>query len=266
MDDLIPVDPETRMPPWGLTEMEPWKIILMKAWLKEKKTISALMESPPYEFIEAFGFPGYRALAVQKEMNNLSVSHLKAETKAIREKRIPLDIPGYIVVGKTRASKQVEDLGLVPNRAGYRICKTRFQNKSMIQSDIRGSRLGATNNSEGKGEDNIYKIHSSLPSHWVGEYSIFSNGKIHSTECQDIPQDINNVENEFMASYFEISRVFSKFYICPEYDSNKFDGRILEDSLAMMVEPNDQLFYFVELKVASDGFLNLNIELPVDSC
>ena len=37
-------------------------------------------------------------------------------------------------------------------------------------------------------------------------------------------KDIFNVQYEFMATYHEISRVFSKFYICPEYDSNKYMG------------------------------------------
>ena len=48
MDDLIPVDPETKMPPWGMSIRQPWKLVLMKAWLKEKKTISALVSAEPY--------------------------------------------------------------------------------------------------------------------------------------------------------------------------------------------------------------------------
>ena len=80
-----------------------------------------------------------------------------------------------MLVGKTRNTKSLEKLGLIPNRAGYRIFKTeQFLNKSMVKSSVKGSsiRLGD------KGEDNIYKVCGSLPSAWVGEYSVFANGKI----------------------------------------------------------------------------------------
>ena len=143
MDDIIPVDPVTKLPTWGMSVREPWKLVLMKAWLKEKKTVSALVSAEPYEFIEAFGFPGYRAIAIQKEINHIAVSSLADKTKEQKEKRIPLDIPGFIVVGKTRNMEQVEDLGLIPNRAGYRLHKTHFQNKSVLKSEIRGSRVGS---------------------------------------------------------------------------------------------------------------------------
>lgn len=90
MDDWIPVEPDTRLPPWGLSEKEPWKIILMKAWIKEKKGIQGVLNAEPYEFIEAFGFPGYRAISIQKEINHIATSNLKEEVRTAKEKRIPL--------------------------------------------------------------------------------------------------------------------------------------------------------------------------------
>lgn len=96
----------------------------MKAWLKEKRSIEAVLNADPYEFIDAFGFPGYRAISIQKEISHIATSNMKEEVKVAKEKRIPLDIPGFIVVGKTRSNQQVEELGLVPNRAGYRLYKT----------------------------------------------------------------------------------------------------------------------------------------------
>lgn len=119
------------------------------------------------------------------------------------------------MVGKTRNNRQVEDLGLVPNRAGYRVYKTsRYENKSVIRSQIRGSQASSSKLNPG-GDDNIYKIHSSLPSYWVGEYSIFANGKIQNPQTNKLASELANIENEFLASYYEISHVFSKFYICP---------------------------------------------------
>lgn len=75
MDDWIPVDPDNKLlPPWGLSEYEPWKILLMKAWIKEKGSIKAVFEAEPYEFIDAFGFPGYRAISIQKEIQYLNTT------------------------------------------------------------------------------------------------------------------------------------------------------------------------------------------------
>lgn len=36
-----------------------------------------------------------------------------------------------------------------------------------------------------------------------------------------------NFEKEFLASYSEISNMFSKFYITPEYSSKYYDGNII---------------------------------------
>ena len=66
IDDLIPVVGNKQLPAWGLSLKEPWKLILMKAWLKEKRGILGVIRAQPYEFIEAFGLPGYRALSIKK--------------------------------------------------------------------------------------------------------------------------------------------------------------------------------------------------------
>jgi hypothetical protein len=65
------------------------------------------------------------------------------------------------------------------------------------------------------GEDNLYKITSSLPSSWVGDYSIYANGRIHLNQYSKMINDIVKIESEFLASYYEISQVFNKFYIAP---------------------------------------------------
>lgn len=142
MDDWIPVDPDNKLlPPWGLSEKEPWKLLLMKAWIKEKGSIKAVLEAEPYEFIDAFGFPGYRAISIHKEIDYLTTtSRLDEKIKIAKEKRIPLDIPGYVIVGKTRNNPQVEKIGLVPNRAGYRILKTnQLTNQSILKSNLKVS-------------------------------------------------------------------------------------------------------------------------------
>jgi hypothetical protein len=72
------------------------------------------------------------------------------ESKEAKEKRIPLDIPGFIIVGKTRNNEEVRKMGLVPNRAGYRMTRTKFENKSILRSEIRGanssSKIGSNQN------------------------------------------------------------------------------------------------------------------------
>jgi hypothetical protein len=67
------------MPLWGLTLKEPWKIIIMKAWLKEKQGIEGVIRAQPYEFIEAFGLPGYRAMSIKKEITFISHSKISEE-------------------------------------------------------------------------------------------------------------------------------------------------------------------------------------------
>ena len=79
----------------------------------------------------------------------------------------------------------------MPNRAGYRIIKTSHENKSMIKGDVRGAKSNLSVN--GKGEDNVYKIQSSLPSFWVGEYSVCANGKIHDPQFNKLPSEIHNL-------------------------------------------------------------------------
>jgi hypothetical protein len=113
----------------------------------------------------------------------------------------------------------------------------------VIHSNIRGSNISNTKLSTS--EDNIYKIHSSLPSFWVGEYSIFANGKIQQPQVNKLASEIVNIENEFFASYYEISHVFSKFYICPEYTSDKLTGNLIQDSLAFTIGSQPKPFYFL---------------------
>ena len=65
-----------QLPLWGLSIKEPWKLIIMKAWIKEKGSIEAVEKAEPYEFIEAFGFSGYRALSIKKEVEHLHHSKI----------------------------------------------------------------------------------------------------------------------------------------------------------------------------------------------
>jgi len=76
VDDFIPIVGAKKLPLWGLSKNEPWKIIIMKAWIKEKGGIEAVERAEPYEFIEAFGLPGYRALSIKKEVDHLHHSNI----------------------------------------------------------------------------------------------------------------------------------------------------------------------------------------------
>jgi hypothetical protein len=141
IDDRIPVFGPKQQPLWGLNLKEPWKIIIMKAWLKEKRSIEGVVRAQPYEFIEAFGLPGYRALSIKKEMNFLRVSKISEEIKAQKEKRIKLNEPGFITVGKTRDNEKVRSLGLKKNRAGYKIVPIETLNASSVANPMMASSL-----------------------------------------------------------------------------------------------------------------------------
>lgn len=78
-------------------------------------------------------------------------------------------------------------MGLIPNRAGYRVFKTnQFVNQSLLKSEPK---------SGDKKDENLYKIRSSLPSAWVGEYSLFANGKIQQPNVNRLASEIKNIEN-----------------------------------------------------------------------
>lgn len=79
----------------------------MKAWLKEKGSIRGILNAEPYEFIEAFGFPGYRAISIAKEIKHIAASRISEEVKKKKEERLMMDNPAYIVVGKTRSNPKI---------------------------------------------------------------------------------------------------------------------------------------------------------------
>jgi hypothetical protein len=58
----------------------------------------------------------------------------------------------------------------------------------------------------------IFKVQSELPVYWVGDYSIASSKLL--TSYNPNAHKLN-IEKEFLASYSEISNIFSKFYITP---------------------------------------------------
>jgi hypothetical protein len=84
-----------------------------------------------------------------------------------------------------------------------------------------------------------------LPVYWVGDYSIVSKKLITSYNPNSHKL---NFEKEFLASYSEISNMFSKFYITPEYSSKYYDGNIIEDSIKVDIDSKIVCpHYFFEL-------------------
>jgi hypothetical protein len=65
----------------------------------------------------------------------LKISTLSEKTKESKVDKIPFHDDTYIVVGKTRNSKKVREIGLVPNQAAYKI--TTVQKHNPLLSSIR---------------------------------------------------------------------------------------------------------------------------------
>lgn len=107
-------------------------------------------------------------------------------------------------------------MGLRKNRAGYKIVPIQSLNNDAHGSNIRGS------------EQAIFKIQSQLPVYWSGQLSVASQ-KIKNSYLPNIHK--LNIEKEFLATYSEISNIFSKFYVVPEYLSKYESGSIIEDSI-----------------------------------
>eukprot|EP00919_Chromeraceae_sp_WS-2016_P070359 GHVR01166812.1.p2 GENE.GHVR01166812.1~~GHVR01166812.1.p2 ORF type:complete len:103 (-),score=3.89 GHVR01166812.1:1383-1691(-) len=66
IDDIIPTQGIKQLPLWGISYYKPWEVLLMKIWLKEKRGFQGVENSRPFEFIEAFGMPGYRVFSFNK--------------------------------------------------------------------------------------------------------------------------------------------------------------------------------------------------------
>lgn len=65
--------------------------------------------------------------------------------------------PEFNIYGKTRSNNKIEELGLIKNCLGYKITPIR-PSKSLVS--------GRSN------EKTIYKVHSTVPSKWIGSMSI----------------------------------------------------------------------------------------------
>ena len=148
-------------------------------------------------------------------------------------------------------------MGLVPNRAAYKIVPIKAGN----QSEMAVSRL--VDNIGQKDEENLFKIHSTIPSFWVGEYSVLSKKKL--PNVYNVGVHNINIEKDFLATYMEISHAFSKFYIAPDYQSTINKGFVTETSHRVRIDRTNP-HYFFELELKDSGNLNVNIELPYDSC
>ena len=66
MDDEIPVDSHKQLPIWGLDLRYPHEILLLKAWIKEKGSLSEVIRANPFEFLHAFGLPAYKVSNFKK--------------------------------------------------------------------------------------------------------------------------------------------------------------------------------------------------------
>ena len=66
IDDVIPVKKKSKEPLWGLSKKYPWQLLLLKAWLKEKRTWEKFEEAEPFEFLDAFGLRAYKTYNFKK--------------------------------------------------------------------------------------------------------------------------------------------------------------------------------------------------------
>lgn len=176
--------------------------------MKEKGGIKGVENAKPYEFIEAFGSTGYKAVSIKKEVDYLRKSKFaESQVAKLERKRTKLNVPGFITVGKTRDNEQVKKMGLRRNRAGYQIIPIE-SNENNQASALKVSTIIS--------DKTIFKVRSQLPVYWVGQYSVASTNLLSTYNANAHKL---NIEKEFLASYLEISQMFSKFYITPEYTS-----------------------------------------------
>lgn len=147
-------------------------------------------------------------------------------------------------------------MGLRRNRAGYQIIPIE-SNENNQASALKVSTIIS--------DKTIFKVRSQLPVYWVGQYSVASSNLLSTYNANAHKL---NIEKEFLASYLEISQMFSKFYITPEYSSMYYQGNVIEDSMKIDINPDPEAVcphYFFEFQVGEKGSINININLPQDS-
>jgi hypothetical protein len=79
----------------------------LKAWIKEKGGIGGVLHAQPYEFLYAFGLPGYSVKNIQKELEFLKRENSELDLKRKKEEKLPLNKPDFNIFGKTRSDTKV---------------------------------------------------------------------------------------------------------------------------------------------------------------
>ena len=119
VDDWIPVDGYKQLPIWGLDIQYPWQIILLKAWIKEKGSLDNVIRAEPFEFIHAFGLPAYKVSNFKKELDFIENERITGEEREKKLGNLRLNRDNVIIIGKTRDSSKVPEMGLPRNRAAF---------------------------------------------------------------------------------------------------------------------------------------------------
>lgn len=156
IDDVIPVEGPKEVPLYNLSYRRPWEILLMKAWFKEKGGVHSAHNAEPFEFLRAFGMPGYRVIQYKRDFEFFRDERVSKEMREDRVSKVSLRRPNISIIAKTKNSSKIRDIGLIPNTLGYRI--------QHVDTDRRG--------------DHIYKVTSSVPVKWRGSLSVIHEGKI----------------------------------------------------------------------------------------
>lgn len=128
-------------------------------------------------------------------------------------------------------------------------------------------------NSEKKPEAKIetrelFRVKSSIPSRWCGEYSILSPHFNKDT----VPINEIKIESEFIVTYDELVALFSKFYVVRQYNPEPMKASSFKEYKTNMVEDSFckritslRPYFFYNLEIEREGLFNINIEVPYNS-
>jgi hypothetical protein len=115
----------------------------------------------------------------------------------------------------------------------------------------------------------LFKVKSSIPSKWCGEYSILSP----KFNKETVPIKEIKIESEFIITYDELTALFSKFYMVRQYNPEpikassfkEYKTTMIEDSYSKAVTKYSRPYFFYNLEIEREGILNINIEVPYSS-
>lgn len=197
-----------------------------------------MMRAEPFRLIDAFGLPSYKYFNFRKELRFLKDEKLPGDEKDEKLKHYPLNSKNLEIIASTPHSNSLKNVGLVSNRAAFRIFP--------LDTDKDQSQW-------------IYRVDSVLPNSWAGKMNAVS-GNEYSSKYRDYSM---NLERSFLMTENEVLDYFRKCYVIP-VEFTRTNSFIFQDCIEVECQEEEPLWIRFEVLGDEDnhGLCGISINLP----